>query len=195
MFNSRWDGVTPCWGGQSTVRVAERDWPCSADSCPPVFGLAWSRADRWSVKWICYCLVCFGRSWKRPADYSPRCHCTHYRSALLLLTAVFFFCLFRLPCFWHFICIHTCLCTLGCLTSLTIQVLFKKKRKEKSHFKLLSIDFVAIPWLESLYCLSIFRFRYIILDDVLSFNLVMDFYEDTFLSYIFTSHSIGKRQV
>lgn len=66
------------------------------------------------------------------------------------------------------------------------------------NFKLLSSDFVASLWLfvaqnESLYCLSIFRVRYIILDDVLSFNLVMDFYKDTFLSYIFTSHSIGKR--
>lgn len=100
---------------------------------------------------------------------------------------------FRLPCFRHFICIHKCLCTLGCLTSLTIQVLFKKS-------KLLSIDYVASPWPfvaqgESLYCLSIFRFRYIISDDVLSFNLVMDFYNNTFLSYIFTSHSTGKWQV
>lgn len=105
-------GVTLCWGGQSTLRVTERDWTCSADSCPPVFGLAWSRADRWSVKWICYCLVCFGRSWKRLADYSPRCHCTHYRSAFLLLKAVFFFCLFQaalLPTFYlhSYMSVHT----------------------------------------------------------------------------------------
>lgn len=42
-------------------------------ACMCVFVLAMASGDRWSVKWIPYWPVCFGRSWKKPTDYTPRC--------------------------------------------------------------------------------------------------------------------------
>lgn len=41
--------------------------------CVHVFVLAVASGDRWSVKWIPYWSVCFGSSWKKPTDYTPRC--------------------------------------------------------------------------------------------------------------------------
>lgn len=38
-----------------------------------VFTLAQPEADRWSAKWICYCLVCLGSPWERHTDCCPRC--------------------------------------------------------------------------------------------------------------------------
>lgn len=84
-----------------TFRVREREWPqgpgLKPDSCPLLFSLARARADRWSVKWICYCLVWFGSIWKKTPDYSPRCHRTHYRSVWNLLWSAFLF-LFHSAC-------------------------------------------------------------------------------------------------
>ena len=66
-------------------------WVCV---CVCVFVLAVASGDRWSVKWIPYWPVCFGSSWKKPTDYTPRCvththMLTHHCSLLLAFMSAY----------------------------------------------------------------------------------------------------------
>ncbi len=79
--------IPPCVCVRARVRVR---------ACVCVFVLAVASGDRWSVKWIPYWPVCFGSSWKKPTDYTPRCvihthtHMyTHHCSLLLAFMSVY----------------------------------------------------------------------------------------------------------
>lgn len=60
-----WWGKQPPLNSRAPLR--------KANLRPGVFTLAQPEADRWSAKWICYCLVCLGSPWERHTDCCPRC--------------------------------------------------------------------------------------------------------------------------